>query len=96
MPIQKVELTKREVALMAHVLEHFNDGFNPEDLAASLGWPVAEVEDALNVCALFGLLDGPGAAELRDSVVGFGGPMVTPDDFLTPEELEAAKKGRRQ
>ena len=96
MAMREVRLTKREATLMVHLGENFRNGFRPGDVALSLGWPVSEVEEALEVCAIYGLLDGPGAKELRASVVRASGPEVSIDDLLDPEEIEAAKRGNRQ
>ena len=71
--MRPVAITKREAILLLHSQEHFPRGFDPGDLAISLGWSVDEVHEALLTCVALGLLKAPPGIEalLVKGVPGF-------------------------
>jgi len=92
--LQMFELTKREAILLAHVTENFPRGFDEEQLAISLGWSTEEVQEALQVCAVHGLIEAPPDIEIPAGVPLEGSPLVGIDDLLTPEEQDAARESK--
>ncbi len=87
------KLTKREAKLMAHVVANFHEvPFTDDELAESIGWPVAEVRAAMEVCAAFGLLDSPDSPLMAGMGVSTFGKPVSIDDLLTPAEKEEATR----
>ena len=85
-----VDFTKREAILLLHSQEHFPRGFDPGDLAISLGWSVDEVHEALLTCVALGLLKAPPGIEAPSHCKESSGPEVGIDDLLTSAEKEAA------
>ena len=61
--VESVAFTKREAILLLHSREHFPRGFDPEDLAISLGWSIDEVHEVLLACTALGLVKAPSGAE---------------------------------
>lgn len=92
--VETFELTKREATLLAHIGEHFPTGFIAEDLAVSLGWSVDEVREAARVCAVYELLALPPDIEVPAVAPEKRSPLVDLDDFLTPEERDAARESK--
>jgi hypothetical protein len=86
----RIAFNKREAILLLHSREHFPRGFDPEDLAISLGWSLDEVREALLACAAFGLVEASPGIEAPPRCEKSAGPEVGIDDLLTPAEKEAA------
>jgi hypothetical protein len=89
--LQTFELTKREAILLVHMTENFPRGFDEEHLATSLGWSTEEVREALLVCAVHGLVEGPPDIELPAGAPLEGSPVIGIDELLSPEEQDAAR-----
>jgi len=85
-----VDFTKREAILLLHSQKHFPRGFDPQDLAISLGWSLDEVHEALLACVAHGLVKAPPGIEAPSHYEESAGPEVGIDDLLTPAEKEAA------
>ncbi len=89
-----VAITKQGAILLLHSREHFPRGFDPDDLAISLGWCLDEVHEALLACTALGLVKAPPGIEARPSRAQYREPEVCIDDLLTPAEQEAAIQSR--
>lgn len=92
--LRTLEPTKREAILLIHMRENFPRGFDEEHLAISLGWATEEVREALQVCVVHGLIEGPPDIELPAGAPLEGSPMVGIDDLLSPEEQAAARESK--
>ena len=88
---QTFELTKRKATLLIHTGENFPRGFDEEHLAISLGWSTEEVREALQVCAVHGLIEGSPDIELPAGAPLEGSPAIGIDELLSPEEQDAAR-----
>jgi hypothetical protein len=92
--LQTFELTKREAILLIHTGENFPRGFDEKHLAISLGWSTEEVREALQVCAVHGLIEGPPDIELPAGAPLEGSPVIGIDALLSPDEQDAARRSR--
>jgi hypothetical protein len=88
---QTFEFTKREAILLIHTGENFPRGFDEDHLASSLGWSTEEVREALQVCAVHGLIEGSPDIELPAGAPLEGSPVIGIDELLSPEEQDAAR-----